>query len=120
MASGLKNPTKLGPNGERVAFDGLVDTKNGRPFTGGQGFDLDFFIVSDELASQFPRKQFFKDITRLDRSLKPVFGDLRKALNNNPALQGLKQEDAVFRVFNSSQIQKKLGAGDAQILFTGK
>jgi hypothetical protein len=120
LASGLKNSTKLGPNGERVTFDGVVSTKNGQPFTGEQGFDLDFFIVSDDLASRFPKKQFFKDVTRLDSSLKPVFGNLSKALNSNPALQGLKQEDVVFRVFNSSQIQKKLEAGDAQIFFTGK
>ncbi len=45
LANGLKNDTKLGPNGERVPFDGIVATKNGKTYTGPQGYDADFFVV---------------------------------------------------------------------------
>jgi RHS repeat-associated protein len=67
LVDGLKNHTKLGMNGERVAFDGIVATKKGVPYNGPQGYDADFFVVSDDLAAQFSKKTFFKDITALGK-----------------------------------------------------
>ena len=117
LANGLKNDTKLGPNGERVPFDGVVATKNGQPYTGPQGYDADFFVVSDNLATRLGNKPFFRNAVRLDTSLNGVFGDFGTGLQSNPLLSGMKVEPPTFRVFTSTEIQKKLNAGDAQIYF---
>ncbi|WKB56040.1 LysM peptidoglycan-binding domain-containing protein [Eleftheria terrae] len=117
LANGLKNDTKLGPNGERVPFDGVVATKNGQPYTGPQGYDADFFVVSDNLAAQLGNKPFFRNAARLDTSLNGIFGEFGAGLQSNPLLTGMKVEPPTFRVFTSTEIQKKLNAGDAQIYF---
>jgi hypothetical protein len=121
LADGLKNPTKLGTNGERVAFDGVVATKGGAPYIGPQGYDADFFVMSDGLAAQLGNKPFFRDAARLDSSLKSVFNDFGQTLRNNPILSGMKPEPPTFRVFTQNEILRKLNAGDAQIYFlTGR
>jgi len=117
LANGLKNDTKLGPNGERVAFDGVVATKNGKPFTDQQGYDADFFVVSDNLAAKLGNKPFFRNVARLDSALNGVFDDFGVALEADPLLGGMKVEPPTFRVFTSAEIQKKLNSGDSQIYF---
>lgn len=117
LANGLKNDTKLGPNGERIAFDGVVATKNGMPFAGRQGYDADFFVVSENLAAQLGNKPFFRNAARLDSSLNEIFGDFGTALKSNPLLSGMKVESPTFRVFSSTEIQKKLVVRDSQIYF---
>jgi hypothetical protein len=117
LANGLKNDTKLGHNGERVPFNGIVATKNGEPFTGQQGYDADFFVVSDNLAAQLGNKPFFRNVARLDTSLKGTFGEFGTALQSDPLLSGMKVEPPTFRVFTNREIQMKLDASDAQIYF---
>ncbi|MDM5181348.1 DUF6531 domain-containing protein [Massilia sp. DJPM01] len=107
LVDGLKNPTKLGPDGERVAFDGIVATKGGKPYDGPQGYDIDLFVISDDLAAQFPKKTFFKDISKLDESLNDTFKDLETTMKDNPVLEGMKSELPVFRVFTKEQIARK-------------
>lgn len=120
LANGLKNDSKLGPGGERVAFDGFVETKNGKPYTGPQGYDADFFLVSDSLAAQLGNKPFFRNAARLDNSLNGIFEDFGAALQSDQILRGMKVEPPTFRVFTSAEIQQKLRAGDAQIYFIPK
>ena len=115
LATGLKNETKLGLNGERVAFDGFVSTKNGAPYTGPQGYDADFFVVSDKLAADLGNKSFFRDAADLNASLGETFESLGQSMQSSPIFNGMKTETPTFRVFNSLEIQKKLKAGDAQI-----
>ncbi|MDQ1829414.1 DUF6861 domain-containing protein [Massilia scottii] len=107
LVDGLKNDTKLGPQGERVAFDGHVATKNGEPYTGQQGYDVDFLVVSNALAKGFKKNVFFKDISKLDRSLKDTFRELRTTLEGKEVLSGMKSELPVFRVFTERQIANK-------------
>jgi hypothetical protein len=76
LVDGLKNDTKLGVNGELVAFDGIVAIKGDKPYRGPQGYDADFFVVSDDLAAQFAKRTYFKDITKLDGSLKSTFQEM--------------------------------------------
>lgn len=117
LANGLKNDTKLGSNGERVPFDGVVATKNGQPYTGPQGNDADFFVVSGNLAAQLGNTPFFRNAARLDTSLNGIFVDFGGGLQSNPLLSGMNVEPATFREFTSTGIQKKLNAGDEQIYF---
>jgi hypothetical protein len=117
LADGLKNPTKLGANGERIAFDGVVATKNGVSYAGPQGYDADFFVVSDNLAGQLGNKPFFRNVARLDSSLNSIFDDFGRSLQSNSILNGMKPESATFRVFTHAEMLKKLNAGDAQIYF---
>ncbi|MDY7574614.1 hypothetical protein [Actimicrobium sp. CCI2.3] len=106
----MKNHKKLGINGERVAFDGTVATKNGMPYTGLQGYDADFFVVSDVLAAKFYKRTFFKDITKLDESLKGTFKEFGNAMQSNPILSGMKAEVPSFRVYSTAEIDKKSGS----------
>jgi hypothetical protein len=117
VASGLKHSGKRGPNGERVAFDGVVVTKNGLPYHGKQGYDADFFVVSDKLADQIGSGLFFRDVSELDVSLKGVFKDFGTSLRSNPLLTGWKAETPTFRVFTSRELERKLAVGDPQIYF---
>lgn len=110
LVDGLKNETKLGVNGERVAFDGTVATKNGKPYTGPQGYDADFFVVSDDLAAQFSKKTFFKDVTKLDGSLKGTFQEFGNTMQRNPILGGMKTELPSFRVYTTAEMAKKSGS----------
>ena len=110
LVDGLKNETKLGPNGERVAFDGTVTTKNGKPYTDPQGYDADFFIISDDLAAQFSKRAFFKDVTKLDKTLKSTFQEFGDAMQANPLLQGMKRERPSFRIYSTEELSKKSGS----------
>jgi filamentous hemagglutinin len=117
VASGLKNATKLGPNGERVAFDGIVATKDGVPYLGPQVFDVDFFVVSQNIYGNIKGRSYFKNILRFEKSLERTFSEYGAAVRNDPALQGMKIEVPSFRVYTPEEIQRRLNAGDAQIYF---
>ncbi|KQO16495.1 hypothetical protein ASF11_10030 [Acidovorax sp. Leaf76] len=110
LVDGLKNDTKRGLNGERVAFNGTVATKKGKPFTGAQGYDADFFVVSDDLADQFSRKTFFRDIAKLDGSLKGTFQKFGNTMQSNTTLGGMKAELPTFRIYTTDEIAKKSGS----------
>ncbi|QBE65063.1 DUF6861 domain-containing protein [Pseudoduganella lutea] len=110
LVDGLKNDTKRGVHGERVAFDGNVATKDGKPYTGPQGYDADFFVVSDDLAAQFSKKTFFKDITKLDASLKTTFNEFGTAMQRSSVLGGMKTEIPTFRVYSTAEMAKKTGS----------
>ncbi|MEJ2455891.1 MAG: hypothetical protein P8103_17290 [Candidatus Thiodiazotropha sp.] len=123
LARGLKGPHKLGQNGERVAFDGTytqkLNKKTGEyePYNGAQGYDLDFFVVSDKLASQFGKRDWFRNLTAKNANIRDEFSVLRDRLNNNPDLMGLKKESIDVRVWTTKQIQNKVNNGDPQIYF---
>jgi hypothetical protein len=88
------------------------------PYTGPQGYDADFFVVSDKLAAQFKNPNHFLDATKLNNgSLVPVFNSYGKSLQANPALSGMKLGDTTFRVWGQDAINRKLHAGDSQIYF---
>lgn len=117
LASGLKNDTKLGPNGERVPFDGLVSTKNGKTYNGPQGYDADYFIVSDKLADQLGNKRF---MDAADLPGNPLGSDLRgfnKALRSDPSLSGMKPGKPQFRVFSEEDMAGKISPDDPQYYF---
>ncbi|MDR6393760.1 hypothetical protein [Herbaspirillum seropedicae] len=110
LVDGLKNETKLGMNGERVAFDGIVATKDGKPYTGPQGYDADFFVVSDELAAQFAKKTFFRNIATLDGTVKDAIQEFGNAMQRNPILGGMKTELPSFRIYTTAEMAKKSGS----------
>ncbi|MDP9912415.1 hypothetical protein J2W27_004541 [Variovorax boronicumulans] len=124
LAGGLKGEHKIDVNGNRVAFDGDVafklNIKTGRyeTYTGQQGYDADFFVVSDKLAAQLGNSRRFMDAARLDRdSLVPIFDAFGRSLQSNPALSGMKPGDTTFRVWSQDAINRKRQGGDAQIYF---
>jgi YD repeat-containing protein len=117
LANGLKNSIKLGFEGERVAFDGIVATKNGGRYNGPQGYDADFFVVSDSLAMQLGNRPFFRNAARLDSSLIKVFDDFGRTMRGNPVLSAMKNERVMFRVFNQAEMIRKINSGDIQVYF---
>jgi hypothetical protein len=123
LASGLKGSHKLGENMERVPFDGNVayklDPKTGRyePYAGPQGYDADFFVVSDKLAEQLGNSRRFMDAARLDRSLKPVFDSFGTTMQANPILSGMKPGSVTFRVWSEDAMARKIQAGDSPYFF---
>jgi hypothetical protein len=123
LASGLKGTHKLGENMERVPFDGNVayklDPKTGRyePYTGPQGYDADFFVVSDKLAEQLGNSRRFMDAARLDRLLKPVFDNFGATMQANPVLSGMKPGSVTFRVWSEDAMARKIQAGDSPYFF---
>ena len=117
LASGLKNETKLGPNDERVAFDGIVSTKNGKPYTGPQGYDADYFIVSDRLAGQLGNRSFMDAADLPGKPLRTSLSGFDTALRSDPGLSGMKPDRAQFRVFSEQDMVGKVPAGDAQYYF---
>jgi hypothetical protein len=108
-----------------VAFDGDVafKLKGGRyePYSGPQGYDSDFFVVSDKLAAQLgssKSRNFFLDAADLNReALMPVFDAFGRSMQANPVLSGMKPGDTTFRVWSQDAMARKLQAGDAQIYF---
>jgi hypothetical protein len=123
LASGLKGEHKIDANGNRVAFDGEVVFKKNQtgryePYAGRQGYDADFFVVSDKLAAQLGNSRRFMDAARLDGgSLVPVFEAFGRSLQSNPVLSGMKPGETTFRVWSQDAIARKLQTSDAQIYF---
>jgi len=123
LASGLKGEHKLDINGNRVAFDGKVafklNTKTGvyEPYRGRQGYDADFFVVSDKLAERLGNGKRFMDATRLDPSLQPVFDSFGGAMQSNPLLTGMKHGSTSFRVWSQEAMERKIQRGDAPYFF---
>jgi len=124
LARGLKGDHKIDANGKRVAFDGDVayvkNRTTGRyePYSGRQGYDADFFIVSDNLAGQLSGDRgTFKDAARLDRSLPPVFKKFGGAMQSNSELSGMKPGTPSFRVWSEEDMARKVQSGDPQYYF---
>lgn len=117
LASGLKNETKLGPNGERVAFDGFVSAKNGKPYTGPQGFDADYFIISDRLAKQLGNERFMDAALLPDKALGASLIEFNKNLRSNPLMSKLKPGEQQFRVMSTDYVSRKIPLDDPQYYF---
>jgi hypothetical protein len=124
LASGLKGEHKLGSNLERVAFDGdvayKVDSRTGAPipYKGPQGYDADFFIVSEKLASEpiFAGERY-RDVLDFDRSLKTTFSSMRTSMAQNPALSGMKVGNPEFIIRTPAETAKLLSKSDSQYYF---
>jgi hypothetical protein len=117
LASGMKNDTKLGPNGERVAFDGFVSTKGGQPYTGPQGYDVDYFIVSDKLADQLGNKWFMDAADLPGEPLRSPLSEFKKTLSSDPGLSGMKPGKPEFRVFSEQDMTRRIPLDDPQYYF---
>jgi hypothetical protein len=116
LATGLKNPTKLDAELNRVPFDGSVSFKLDKtgdllPFEGPQGFDLDVFVISDDLFRSASKKQrgFFKDLGRLDSSFQSTIDSINGSIRSNPLFEGVtpgKKGDLGVRIFKSSRMDR--------------
>lgn len=118
LASGLKGEHKIDAYGNRVAFDGDVAFKlNNKTnlyetYTGAQGYDADFFVVSEKLAAQLGNKSFIRagNAARLAPSLRGVLENFDAQLRGNPMLSGMKPEAPEFRVWSPGAIERASGA----------
>lgn len=124
LAGGLKGEHKLGLNMERVAFDGdvafkLDKTGQYRPYSGSQGYDADFFVVSDKLAQQFGNRTFITELNaeNIHPSLPNVLNDFDASMRSNPLLSRMKPGFPEFRIWNQKSMMNKALTGDTQIYF---
>ncbi|MFZ6044713.1 LysM peptidoglycan-binding domain-containing protein [Pseudomonas sp. CR3202] len=98
LARGFKGPHK-----ENAPFD-------------PQNFDVDAFIVSDKIASQFGSKVKFRSGSVID-GLAKVQGAIDASLRQNPVFSGLRDESFTFRIFTHKEIQNLQTKPDAQYFF---
>ena len=88
--------------------------KGGGPFDVND-FDVDAFIVSDKLASQYPRSAWFRDGSRI-----PEIGGAQSAIDQSlrSEFSGLRSDPFTFRVYTQREIQKlQLKPDEAQVFF---
>jgi hypothetical protein len=123
LASGLKNPTKLGAHKERLAYDDVVyfrrDVYTGMdtPYTGRQGYDLDLFAVSDGLSSLFPSGRSFRDLAAEVKSIRPLIADLDRELESSALLDAYKPGGLKVRIWSLDEIHRKIAKGDVLYFF---
>jgi hypothetical protein len=124
LASGLKGSHKLGESMERVPFNGDVayklNPKTGQyeSYKGPQGYDADYFIVSDRLANQLGNKPSFMNAAGLkDPGLRASLDEFGDALRSNPELSGMKPGKPKFRVFSTDDMLRKIPSDDPQYYF---
>jgi hypothetical protein len=123
LASGLKNPTKVGANKERLAYDDVVyfrrDLRTGvdTPYTGRQGYDLDLFAVSDDLSSLFGPGSRFRDLSKAVDNAEQLTLNLDGELRASPLLGQYKSGKLEVRVWTFDEIQRKLGKGERPYFF---
>lgn len=82
-------------------------------------FDVDAFIVSDKLASQYRLKTYFKDGTDIPE-LKVIQDSIENELRAQPSMSGLRdgiKDKFTFRIYTKAQIQRKLDDGDIHVTF---
>ncbi|MDQ0017780.1 hypothetical protein J2W23_006194, partial [Variovorax boronicumulans] len=114
LASGLKGEHKIDANGNRVAFDGEVAYQKNRAekyqsYSGEQGYDADFFVVSDKLAARYGNKTFINrdNAPRFDPSLRGVLDKFDEQLRSNPILSGMKSGAPEFRIWSEEAMSRK-------------
>jgi hypothetical protein len=123
LASGLKNPTKVGANKERLAYDDVVyfrrDLRTGvdTPYTGRQGYDLDLFAVSDDLSSLFPSGRSFRDLAAEIKSIRPLIADLDRDLQASILLDTYKPGGLKVRIWTLDEINRKIAKSDGLYFF---
>jgi hypothetical protein len=123
LASGLKNPTKLGADKERLAYDDMVyfrrDPYTGvdTPYTGRQGYDLDLFAVSDGLSSLFPSGRSFRDLAAEVKGIRPLIADLDRELQASALLDTYKPGGLKVRIWTFDEIHRKIAKGDGLHFF---
>jgi hypothetical protein len=124
LAGGVKGPHKLGPDKGAVAFDGEVAfkldkaTNTYKPYNGPQGYDADYFIVSDKLASNpVFAGQRYRNVLDLDKSLGSTFGSTHHSMLRNPVLSRMKADPLEFIIRTEAETAKLLGKSDAQYYF---
>lgn len=95
----------------QIGFTGSLDCgtkgphKDNLPFDPAS-FDVDAFIVSDELAAQFPSNKWFRSGNDIPH-LKPVQDQIGSVLRqDNP---GLREEAFTFRIFTCDEFTRKVG-----------
>ncbi|WP_133125683.1 hypothetical protein [Xanthomonas prunicola] len=89
--------------------------KGGKPFNPGD-FDVDAFIVSDKLASQFGSRVRFRSGAEID-GVAGVQNSIDNSLRQNPAFKGLREEPFTFRIYTQQEIMRLQAKPDAQIFF---
>jgi RHS repeat-associated protein len=106
LATGMKGPHKVGPRGERLPFD-------------PQDFDVDAFIVSDELAAKIPSAPGgFRSMRTLPgaRSMQSrIQTELEESL---PGLRA--DEEFTFRVWTQQEFETKVRPNGFVIIGTEK
>jgi hypothetical protein len=123
LASGLKNDTKLGRDLQRVAYDQEVFylrdpvTSDVTAYQGLQGYDIDFFAISDRLASRFRAQDWFRDLGSQHEGLRATFAELDRMLRADSSMSGLKPGRVEFRVFTQDEINRRIARGDRPYYF---
>jgi hypothetical protein len=84
------------------------------PFN-SEDFDVDAFIVSDKLASQFTstRLRSGADIHEIASAQQLIDSSLRQS----PSFRGLREDPFTFRIYTVPEILRLQSKGDAQYYF---
>nr|WP_261282402.1 RHS repeat-associated core domain-containing protein [Serratia fonticola] len=99
LATGVKGPHKLNPDGSRKTFDPT-------------DFDVDAFVVSDKLADAVkPNRINFRDGSR-HPDINRIQSEMDTLMRNNPAFSGLRSDKLVLRIFSKAEMAKKLNRGE--------
>lgn len=86
--------------------------KGNAPFD-PQSFDVDAFIVSDELAAQVKSRNNFRNGGRIPE-IYEIQNSIDRSLRQQPSFSGLRDEPFTFRIFTRDEIKKFQSGGDAQ------
>ena len=89
--------------------------KGNIPFNTGS-FDVDAFIVSDKLATQFTGPTFLRSGNDI-HTIAKVQGAIETSLRQSPDFAGLRNEPFTFRIFTQQEIQRYQNKSDAQYFF---
>ena len=81
-----------------------------------QNFDVDAFIVSDKLASQFGSRVRFRSGAEID-GIAGIQSSIDASLRQSPMFGGLRQDPFTFRIFTQQEIMRLQAKPDAQYFF---
>jgi RHS repeat-associated protein len=77
-------------------------------------FDVDAFIVSDELAARVPpNRQGFRDLQKAGRQERKLVDDLGRRLS---AIPGIRQEKMTVRIFSDDEFARKVRLDERYLL----
>jgi len=94
LARGYKGPHKVDANGNPLPFD-------------PNDFDIDAFIVSDELAAKFASHEKWRSGNKIPQ-LKELQYEIQQQLKNS--LSGLRKgEPFEFRIWTKAEFEQKVG-----------
>ncbi|QLL13731.1 RHS repeat-associated core domain-containing protein [Pseudomonas chlororaphis] len=79
-------------------------------------FDVDAFIVSDELAANFAKRHPFRSGNRIVK-VSEIQKEIDKALRQRLEFSGLRDERFTFRIFTHKEIERLQEKGDFQLFF---